>query len=209
MNLYYSPLSPNSRKVRIAAALLGIDLDLVHVDLDKGEQRRPEFLAKNPMGKVPVLEDGELILPESAAIMAYLADSKPGNSLYPADRRARAEVNRWLFWATGHWGPALAGLTMENVFKRLLRLGGPDSAQVKRHEDMIRGLAEVLDDHLARREWIAGPSLTVADVAAGTSLMTAAAARAPIESFANVRAWFARVEALPAWKTTAPPPGIF
>jgi glutathione S-transferase len=209
MRLHYSPLSPNSRKVRIAAALLGIDLDLVHVDLSKGEQRRREFLAKNPMGKVPVLEDGELVLPESAAIMAYLADSTPGSALYPADRRARAEVNRWLFWATGHWGPALAGLTMENVFKKLLRLGGADAAQVKRHEEMIRGLAEVLDEHLAKREWIAGPSLTIADIAVGTSLMTAAAARAPIEPFANVRAWFARILALDAWETTAPPPGVF
>src|ERR1051325_244729 len=89
MKLHYSPFSSNARKVRITAGLLGIELELEPVDLMKGAQRNPEFLAINPMGKVPVLVDGDFVLSESAAIMAYLADGKPGHALYPDDCRRR------------------------------------------------------------------------------------------------------------------------
>ncbi|MGB9430409.1 MAG: glutathione S-transferase family protein [Gammaproteobacteria bacterium] len=117
MKPYYSPLSANSHKVRIAAALLDIPLELQNVELPKGEQRAPDYLAINPMGKVPMLVDGDFVLPESAAITIYLAESKPGNMLYPAERRARAEVNRWLFWAASHWAPAIGALAFEKVLK--------------------------------------------------------------------------------------------
>src|SRR6185295_11179895 len=99
MKLYYSPMSSNSRKVRIVAALLGIDLELVNVDIARAEQRAPAYLAVNPMGKVPVLAEDAFVLPESAAIMIYLAENHGGDGLYPQDQRRRAEVNRWLFWA--------------------------------------------------------------------------------------------------------------
>ncbi|HEX7438615.1 MAG TPA: glutathione S-transferase N-terminal domain-containing protein, partial [Caldimonas sp.] len=96
MKLYSSPISSNARKVRLAASMLGIPLELVNIDLGKGAQRTPEFLAINPMGRVPVLEDGDFVLTESAAIMAYLADAKPDSPLYPRDPKQRADVNRWL-----------------------------------------------------------------------------------------------------------------
>src|SRR3954465_14732630 len=105
MKLHYSPFSTNARKPRLAAAILGIDLTLVPIDLGKGEQRRPEFLALNPMGRVPVLEDGGFVLTESNAIMVYLAESTPGQALYPSGLKERTEVNRWLFWAASHWSP--------------------------------------------------------------------------------------------------------
>ena len=89
------------------AALLGIELKLQSVELAKGAQRTPEYLAITPTGKVPVLADGDFVVHESSAIMIYLAETKPGNTLYPAERRARAEVNRWLFWAANLWAPAV------------------------------------------------------------------------------------------------------
>src|SRR5574337_1935568 len=132
MKLYYSPLSSNSRKVRMVAALLDISLELHNVELPKGEQRTPQYLAINPMGKVPVLVDGDFVLPESAAIMIYLAESKPGNTLYPADRHARAEVNRWLFWAANHFSPAAVALVFEKFLKKKFFNGDdPDPVQVK------------------------------------------------------------------------------
>jgi glutathione S-transferase len=202
MKLYYSPFSPNARKVRIAAHLLGTDLELINVDLGKGEQRQPPYLSKNAMGKVPLLEDGDLRLPESGAIMIYLAD---GTELYPADRRARAEVNRWLFWTGSHWGPAVAALNFENFLKKFFGGGDPDPVQVKRQEDFIRQFGKVLDDHLANREWVAGKKLTIADIAIAPSLAFTAIARLPVQSFANIEAWYQRMQALDAWKATEPP----
>ena len=205
MKLYSSPFSSNARKVRLAAALLGIPLELVDINLGQGAQRRPQFLALNPMGRVPVLEDGGFVLAESAAIMAYLADTKPGNSLYPAALRQRADVNRWLFWGANHWGPAFAALAFENWLKALLKLGEPDPAQVKRQDDTLRGLASVLDAHLAPREWLSGASITIADLAIATSLGNAERAKFPVRSYPAVQAWFERVQALDAWQATEPP----
>jgi glutathione S-transferase len=205
MKLYSSPFSSNARKVRMAASMLGIPLDLVEVDLVKGAQRAPQFLAINPMGRVPVLEDGDFVLTESAAIMAYLADSKPGNALYPAERKARADVNRWLFWTGNHWGPAFGALAFENWLKKMMQLGEPDPAQVKRQADALHGFATVLDRHLASQTWVSGPATTIADLAIAASLGNAGRARFAVESFANLEAWFKRMQALEAWKATEPP----
>src|SRR2546426_7919422 len=77
---------------------LVLDFEYVRVDLTKGEPRRPEFLAVNPAGKVPVLVDDDLVLSESVAIVLYLAEKYPQKGFLPADLRARAEVNRWLLF---------------------------------------------------------------------------------------------------------------
>ena len=205
MKLYSSPFSSNARKVRLTAALLGIRLELVDVNLGQGAQRRPEFLALNPMGRVPVLEEGGFVLAESAAIMVYLADTTPGNSLYPSDPSQRADVNRWLFWGASHWSPAIAALAFENWLKKLLQLGEPDPAQVKRQDDILRGLASMLDAHLASRQWLSGSSITLADLAVATSLGNADRAKFPVRSYRAVLAWFERVQALEAWQATEPP----
>lgn len=203
MKLYYSPLSANSLKVRVTAALLGIPLELQNVELPKGEQRRPEFLAVNPMGKVPVLVDGDFVLPESIAIMIYLAESKPGNTLYPAEQHARAEVNRWLFWAANHWTPAISALAFEKVLKPRFFHGEPDVAQIKRQEDFIQNLGKVLDEHLAKRQWITENTLTLADIAIAAGF--ASPAQLPIQSWPHIATWSERVRALPAWQSSQPP----
>ena len=97
MKLYGFPPSPNTWKVRAVAHHLGIPLEFSFVDLSKGEQRKPDYLAINPSGRTPTLVDGDFILPESNAIMQYLAGEKP-NSLWPDDARARADITRWQCW---------------------------------------------------------------------------------------------------------------
>jgi glutathione S-transferase len=203
MKLYYSPLSSNSLKARVAASLLDIPLELVNVELPKGEQRRPEYLGINPMGKVPVLADGDFVLPESAAIMVYFAESKPGNTLYPAERHARAEVNRWLFWASNHWGPAIGALVIEKWLKPQFFHSESDPVQIKRQEDLIQGFAKVLEEHLAKRQWVAGNTLTLADIAIAGSFATPL--KLPIESCPHIATWFERIRALPAWQAAMPP----
>lgn len=204
MKLYTFPASSNARKVEMAAVLLGVELEREVVDLAKGKQRLPDFLAINPAGKVPVLADGDFFLPESNAIMAYLADTKPGNTLYPADIRARAEVNRWLFWQSQHYGPPIGGLNFEHFIKQRFGGGEPDAGQVKRHEEAVRQAAAVLDTQLAHRQWVCGSNITLADLAIATPLMYIELAKIPVESFANIQRWFGAVRELDAWKKTEP-----
>jgi len=203
MRLHHHPFSSNARRAVMTALHLGAKVDLVPVDLAKGEQRRPEFLALNPNAKVPVLEDDGLVLTESHAIMQYLAEKTPGQTLYPTELRARADVNRWLFWNAHHFAPAVSIFGWQNLVKKTLGLGDPDPVELARGERELATFAGVLDAHLAKREWIAGSALSLADLAIATPLMITVPARLPVAQYANVRAWFARVQELDAWKKTS------
>src|ERR1700758_1671926 len=102
MKLYHFP-SPNPQKITFALKELGQDCELVPVDLSKGEQKAPAFSAVNPFGRVPVLVDGDLTLPESHAILAYLGE-KTGR-LWPASPAGRASALQWLFFLSQHIMP--------------------------------------------------------------------------------------------------------
>ncbi len=203
MRLHYSPFSSNARRAVMTALHLKADVDLVNVDLAKGEQRKPQFLALNPNGKVPVLEDGDYVLTESHAIMAYLADKTPGQTLYPPDLRARGDVNRWMFWNAHHWAPAVAVFNFQRVVKKMIGQGDPDPHEIARGERELAQFAGVLDAHLAKREWIIGDHFTLADLAIATPLMATVPAGVPVTQYENLQAWFARVQQLEAWKKTS------
>jgi glutathione S-transferase len=202
MRLYHHPMSSNARRAVMTAIHLGTKLDLVVVDLAKGEQRAPDYLRKNPNGKVPVLEDDGLVLWESHAIMQYLADKTPGQTVYPAEIRARADVNRWLFWSAYHFTPSISILGWENFVKPMIGQGDPDRLLVQRGEALVTENARVLDAHLEGKKWIAQDRLTLADLAIATPLMVIAQAKLPVNGFANLMTWFRRIEGLEAWKKT-------
>jgi glutathione S-transferase len=206
MKLYMFELSSNARKVLIAAELLGVKLERAVVHLGKQEQKFPDYIALNPNGRVPTLVDGDFVLWESNAIMQYLADSTPGNSIYPTELKARADVNRWMFWQANHWGPPIGALNFENMIKKMVGAGEPDTAFVKRNEELLKQFGGVLDAHLKDREWVSGSTMTIADIAIGTSMMFLVPAKLPLDSFANVMRWFGRLRELPAWKATEPAP---
>jgi glutathione S-transferase len=203
MRLYHHPFSFNARRAVMTALHLQVPVELVQIDLARRENFTPEFLRLNPNHKVPVLEDGDLHLWESFAIMQYLADVTPGQTVYPADVRSRADVNRWLFWCSQHFSPAIAIFNWENCVKAIVGLGGPDSAEMQRGMQLFPPLAEILDNHLAGRTWISGPALSLADLAIAAPLGHAAVARLPVDPYANIRRWMRQVEELPAWKMTA------
>jgi glutathione S-transferase len=203
MQLYTHPLSSNSRRVTMAADHLGIALDLVEVNLaDPGDRRRLEEV--NPNSKVPVLVDGDFVLWESCAIMQYLAERTPGQELYPQAPVARADVQRWLFWASQHFAPAVGVLTWENVWKRIVEGTGPDPVELARGTADLQRAAAVADGHLAQRRWLVGDRVTLADYAVAAPLMYLEQARLPLEAYPNLLAWFARVQELPAWRHTTP-----
>jgi glutathione S-transferase len=210
MKLYQHWLSPNTRRVRVVLHALTIPHEEVLVDLFKGENRQPEYLAKNPMGKVPTLEDDGFFLSESYAIMSYLAEKKP-SALYPSNPRARADVNRWLFWGANHFSPTIGALVRENFLKKVVpAFGAPDPLQIKRQEDEFRVLAKVLDDHLGSRtvarKWLVGQDVTLADLALAAGFNMRERGKLPVENAPHLEAWFSRVAELEAWKATEPPP---
>jgi len=207
MRLYHHPMSSNSRRASMTAIHLGAPVEHVLIDLAKGAQRSASFLRKNPNGKVPVLEDDGFILWESHAIMQYLADKTPGgDAIYPTEPRARADVNRWLFWSAYHFQPAVSVLGWERVVKGMIGAGAPDPAEEKRGEALVSGLGRILDAHLEGKEWIAQDKLTVADFAIATPLSFMHPARLPLGDFRRLLAWFSRVQATEAWKATSPSP---
>ena len=200
MHLYYHPLSSNSRRVLLTAHHLGLDLELVAVDLSQGEQKTPDYLRLNPNGRVPTLVDGGFHLWESHAIMQYLADRSPEQDIYPRDISARADVNRWLFWSANHFAPAAGVIIRERVSKKIVAgSGAPDPLEIARGEALFPAAAAVLDRHLAGKQWIAQDRLTLADFAIASPLMHTSAAQLPVTEFENLKAWFARVQSLDAW----------
>jgi glutathione S-transferase len=204
MKLYGFPPSPNTWKVRALAAHLGIPLELEFIDLTK--PRDSGYLALSPAGRTPTLVDGGFTLTESNAIMQYLASQKP-NSLWPEDARARAEIARWQCWQLAHWGgEACQPLVFQRLVKKLLNMGPPDEAVVKKATDAFHKEAKVLDAHLAKQPYLAGKQLTIADFAVAAPLFYAQQSEYPVAPYARVQEWFGRVSALPCWRDTAPQP---
>jgi glutathione S-transferase len=206
MKLYGFPPSPNTWKVRAVAAHLALPLALEFVDLIKGGSHTSEYLALNPTGRTPTLVDGDLVLWESTAIMQFLA-SRSANQLWPDDIRVRADIMRWQSWELQHFGKeGCQPLIFERLVKRLLSLGPPDPAALAKGTDAFHREVRVLDAHLARHSHLVGSGWTLADFSVAAPLFYAKEAELPLEPYARVREWFARLSALPAWRETAPAP---
>lgn len=203
MQLYTHPYSSNARRVKLVAHHLGLTLDMIDIDLGSPADRA-RLAAVNPNGKVPVLVDDDFVLSESCAIIQYLADCTPGQTVYPTDTMARADVNRWLFWSAQHFAPAISIFTWENVWKKRVTGQDADPAELARGAQELEETARVLDAHLAGREWICGDQLTLADFAVAAPVMYRQMASLPLDGYPNLLAWFERVQQLPAWQATNP-----
>lgn len=204
MKLYDLALSPNALRVRAVADELGIDLDIVEVDLRNGENKSEAFLALNPNGKLPVLVDGDFVLWESRAIIGYLAGLKPGSGLYPTDAKSRAIVDQWMYWQAVHLGPAIQKVVFERLFKPKFGMGDPDEAAVAAGLKEVAQLLPVLEADLANKDWVAG-DLSIADFAMGSIFVYRAGAGISLEAEPHISAWLARLEARPSWKSAIAP----
>jgi glutathione S-transferase len=204
MKLYYFP-SPNPQKVRFALNELGLECETVPVDLIKREQRKPEFLALNPYGRVPVLVDGDLTLWESHAILAYLGE-KTGR-LWPTSAAARADALRWLFFLTG----AISPPTTEVAYNRIavkLSGGTPDEAAIARGEKALPPVLEVVERHLAARKWMLGAEFSLVDCDYGPTLNVLEKAGFSFADFPKVHAYLDATRARRAWQETPRLPGL-
>ncbi|MDH4276232.1 MAG: glutathione S-transferase family protein [Gammaproteobacteria bacterium] len=202
MRLYYHPVSTCSRRVLMTAHYLEVKVDLVLVDLFKGDHYAPLFLQLNPNHRVPVLEHDGFILWESYAIMQYLADMTPGQTLYPLDPRERADVNRWLFWCGQDFMPGVSILNWENSIKSLAGIGAPDPFEVTRGEQLLVEAAKVFDAHLTHRAWVCDVGLSLADLAIAAPLADQHSAKLPLSDLPNLQRWLKQVQALDSWRKT-------
>lgn len=200
MKLYYFE-TPNPRKACAVARHLSSPVELVRVDLAKGDHQSSQFLAINPNGKVPALVDGELRLWEATAIMVHLA-RKAGSEMWPDDQR-QVEVVRWLSWDAHHFSRHGGTLYFEHVIKRWVGGGDPDAATVAEATGHLQRFARILDDHLEGRDWLVGHAPTLADFAVG-NLLPYAEAKLPLDPFARIRRWHDRLNELPAWREPFP-----
>ena len=209
MKLYTFAPSPNARKVAAVVAHLHVtDVELALVRLHKGEHRQPDYLAINPMGKVPALRDGDLSLWESNAICQYLADRAGDTPFYPADPKIRASIARWLFWEAGTWSPVIEVFTHENVRKPMLGMGRPDPVRLADAEERLAPLAELLNDQLAGRKFLLGDSVTLADFVVAGAATYVERGRIPIDDYPHLKTWRSRLDAIEAWSGTMPGPEL-
>jgi glutathione S-transferase len=191
MKLYYHSLSGHAHRARLFLSLIGVPHELVEVDLKAGAHKAPAFLKLNRFGQVPVLDDSGTVIPDSNAILVYLAKKYGKVDWLPEAPAAAAAVQRWLSVAAGQiaFGPAAA---------RLVNLLGakfdPDEVIGRAH-----AILKVIDDELAERNWIAAANPTIADVALYSYIARAPEGNVDLCGYRSVNAWLQRIESLPGF----------
>ena len=190
--LHRFALSGHSHRAELLLSLLGLPYELAEVDLRAKAQKAPGFLAKNPFGQVPVMEDGSVTIADSSAILVYLADRYDETSRWlPRDSEARARVQQWLSVAAGELalGPAVA--------RRIKVFGAP--LDHERATSIAHDLFAVMERHLATHQFFVGDAATIADIAMYTYTAHAPEGGVDLGPYKHIRAWLKRIEALPGF----------
>lgn len=193
IRLHRAAVSGHCHRVEMLLSMLGLPHELVDVNLRAGEHKKPEFLALNPFGQVPVLQDGVVTLADSNAMLVYLVLRYAPESSHwlPAEPLHAAEVQRWLSVAAGQlaFGPAAARkMVLFNI------PGSTDEAIARAH-----ALFGVMEQQLARSPFLAGQQPTLADIANYSYTARAPEGGVSLQSYPHLQAWLARVEALPGF----------
>ena len=187
VRIHHFPKSGHAHRALVFAKLAGIAHETVFVDMAAGAHKSPEFLAMNPAGQVPVLEDGEIVVSDSNAILVYLA-RKYAPDWMPTNPEGEANVQRWLTLAAGEIAFGSCAARLITVFGAPLNAEFAASIAAKAMEKLERGLDG--------REWLVGDRPSIADVAAYSYTAHAPEGNISLEPYPNIRAWIARFEAL-------------
>ncbi len=190
IQLYGHELSGNSYKVKLMLSLLGLEYEWVKVDLLTGEHKKPEFLALNPFGQVPVLVDGEMVLADAQAILVYLARQYGGESWLPLAAEPLSRVVRWLSTAAGEVRQGPESARLYHRFKA-------SNINLERTMQRSEFILTQLNDHLAEQDWLELGHPTIADVAVFPYVALATDGKIDLASYPNVLAWVDRVKHLP------------
>jgi len=191
IKLHGFSLSGHAHRVQLFASLLGLPVEYLAVDMRAGAHKQPDYLAMNRFGQVPVIQDGDVTLADSNAILVYLATRYGDPSWLPRDPLGAARVQRWLSVAAGQvaFGPGAARLI--NLFK------APFNAEEVCGR--ANNLFKVMECELQEAPYLAGSAPTIADIANYTYIALAPEGGVSLDPYPNIRAWLARIEALPGF----------
>ncbi|MCB9557374.1 MAG: glutathione S-transferase family protein [Deltaproteobacteria bacterium] len=202
MKLYSNPFSPNCRKVHALIKHLGLNVENETVDLMKGAQNEPAYMAINPNAKVPALVDGQTKIWESNAILAYLA-SKQDTKLWPKNSD-RYQILQWMNWEACHFAPAVSKLIGQYIFAPL-RGNQPDQAIIDQGLADFRKYAAVANGQLESTQFLAGDQLTIADLSVGVWLSYAEVCKLPLNEFTHLKRWWHDLQAVKGGTELAAP----
>ena len=198
--LFHVPLSPFCRKVRLSLAEKKVEIELVE---ERYWEKDPDFLRRNPAGKVPVLKLDGKMLSESTAICEYIEETRPDPALMPSDPEGRFEVRRLVTWFDDKFHSEVTSkLLYERVNKKVTKQGYPDSTNVKAGAKAIKFHLDYMAWLLDHRRWLAGDVMTLADFAAAAHLSSLDYIsdvdwnRAPV-----VKDWYAKIKSRPAFRS--------
>ena len=198
--LYHFPLSPFCRKVRLSLGEKRIEVELIDT---RYWEKAPEFLRRNPAGKVPILNIDGKTLTESAAINEYLEERYPEPALMPASADGRYEVRRLVSWFDDKFhNEVTANLLYERVNKKISGQGYPESAKIKAGAKAIKYHLDYMGWLLDLRRWLAGDTMTLADFAAAAHLSALDyISDVDWDRNANVREWYSKIKSRPAFRS--------
>jgi len=198
--LYHVALSPFCRKVRLTLAEKRIEVELVE---ERYWQPSPEFLRRNPAGKVPVLRLDDRVMAESQAICEYLDETVPNPPLLPRDAEGRYEVRRLCAWFDDKFNSEVTSkLVYERINKKIMGQGYPDSKNVKSGSNRIKVHLDYMAGLLDQRRWLAGDVMTLADFTAAAHLSCLDyISDVDWNRHAVVKDWYAKIKSRPSFRT--------
>ncbi|UWR26505.1 glutathione S-transferase family protein [Sulfitobacter sp. S223] len=198
--LFHVPLSPHCRKVRLSLAEKKIEVELVE---ERYWEQDPDFLRRNPAGKVPVLRLDGIMMSESAAICEYIEETRPEPSLLPSDSVQKLEVRRLVSWFDDKFHHDVTSkLLYERVNKKMMKSGYPDSKNVKAGAKAIKFHLGYMTWLLDQRRWLAGDVMTLADFAAAAHLSALDyISDVDWNSCPEVKDWYAKIKSRPAFRS--------
>jgi glutathione S-transferase len=197
--LFHSPYSQHARRVVSLLIEAGLEYQLRHVAIEKGEHMSSEYLAINPNHQVPTLLDGDIKIHESNAILRYLCAKHALHDWHPADLGRRAVVEQWLDWNQSRLSPAVVDIVLNSVF--LGERG--DEAAIERGRTKLQELAPIVDDGLAGRAFLAGARPTIADLSLASSVFQLSFASI-VPAGENTRRWFERMGTIDGFRRSLP-----
>lgn len=203
MKLYHWPMSHNARKVRMLAHYLQLPVEEVELSMQEKEHKTREFLAINPMGQVPVVQDGDYSVWQANGALIYLA-AQDENNLLGQSAKEWGHITQWLVWQSAELSGPVTTLHVENYFKRVQDIPADPEKQAAATE-RLNELLTILDRSLAKTGYLIDSRLTVADFALIGDFSHARNAQFPLDNYPHVTRWFETFESLPVWASTLPP----
>lgn len=191
MKLYVHPLSTPALTVQMAAHAMGIEFEAKHVDLASGEQSSPEYLAINPKGKVPALEDDGFLLSESAPIMRYMARQHKSD-LYPSEFQARAKVEQWMDFCIHHVRSPMARIQFNRLIAPMLGQAA-DEASIHMGLHLLAESLPHIETRLTDNKFLVGDRLSLADITLLGSLDPVDLLKFDLSDYSNITAWRERM----------------